>query len=158
MNALYQLAKFLHICGFITAVGVSLSSLVVYNQFWKLYNRDHKQGIAAFRAFNKLQITGMIGLTVIIAAGITMLAIAHWSYIFMLWMHIKLTLVALIIIFGFVMARSSTSKLRKLIDPNYQIDGSKVDTVLLRRHLNIFFIVQLAGYTSIIFLSVFRFN
>lgn len=147
----------MHICGFIVAIGISLADLAAYNQFWKLYKINREQGIAAFRAFSKLQIFGMIGLSVILVTGITMLYIVHWVYVSMLWMQIKLTLVVLIFVNGFTLGRSSTLKLRKLIAQD-QSGENTIKVSSLRSRLNLFLILQLAIYGSIIFLAVFQFT
>ena len=148
----------MHICGFIAAIGVSLATIAAYNQFWKLYATNHEQGIAAFRAFNKLLIAGMIGMIVILAAGITMLAIEHWTFASMLWMQIKLVLVVLIFVNGLTLGRTASLNLRKWIEQDDRSEKNEWDVTQLRRRLNIFFILQLGIYASIIFLSVFRFT
>ena len=158
MQTLYQIVKTLHIFGFIVTVGITIANLIAHQQFWKLYRRDQAQGISAFQIVEKLQIAGMVGMIVVLLAGISMLAIMHWSFVTILWFQIKLTLIVLIFVNGVTMGRTSAMKVQALIKQKQQPSDlhATVDTVQNRTRL--FFTTQLILFSTIVVLSVFRFT
>lgn len=158
MRTFYEIAKLLHIIGFITAIGVTLATLIAYTQFWKLYDTNNEQGAAAFRSFSQLQTAGMIGLFLALLGGIIMLALAHWSFTALLWFKIKMGLVILILVNGFTLGRTTSLRLSELIAPDHRSDEDARDVQSLRRRLNVFLVLQLGIYAAIIILSVFRFG
>ena len=153
---IYQIFKTLHIIGFITAIGISLSTLLAYNQFWKLYIINRESGLSAFRSFKLLQIAGMIGLALVLVAGICMLAVSDWAFMKVMWFHIKLGLIVLLLINGFTLGRISTLQLQSFLSGGFITPGNS-EVQRLRSSLNTFQIIQLCIYILIIILSVFRF-
>ncbi len=94
-QVIYETAELLHILGFVTAIGVTLTTWLAYTQFWKLYETNVQQAKTGFRAIMRLQVAGTIGLMTVIVAGICMLAISKWTFISLLWFQIKLGLIIL---------------------------------------------------------------
>ena len=150
---MYQFFKLLHIVGFILGVGVTIAAFLAFKQFWKLYFANPAQGRAAFRAFGALQKFGLIGLLLVLVGGISMLAVADWSYMNLLWFQIKLGLVVLMLVNGFTFGRTAKLQLQAFLQNETATpeDGKKLQ-VKLRR----FQILQLCIFASIILLSVFR--
>jgi hypothetical protein len=157
MTTLYQIAKILHIYGFITAIGVSAATYFAYNRFWKLYGTNKEQGIAAFKAFTYLQTIGLLGLVFVLLAGFTMLFLIDWAFVSVLWFQIKLGLVVLIFVNGFTLGRTSTLRLQAFISGSTTDARSTVVKDKLKIRLQTFLLLQLLIYATIIVLSVFRF-
>lgn len=159
MQTLYLVLKTLHIYAFIAAIGVTLASLLAYRKFWQVYDSDRTQGVSAFPIVEALQIAGMIGMGVLLLAGIGMLAISHWSFIGLSWFQIKLALIALLFVNGATIGRTSATKLKGLIEsPRVPSESSEVEVAAIRSRVQLFFSIQLALFAAIVFLSVFRFN
>lgn len=156
METLYQITKILHIAGFITAIGVTLSTLIAYGQIWKLYAINREQGLASFRAFKAVQIAGMTGIGLVLIAGVSMLAIMKWSFVSLLWFQIKLGLILLLFVNGLTLGRTSAGKLDAFLkqpSPNTAMNPEEI-----RNRTRIFFIGQLLIFASIIIVRVFRFS
>lgn len=154
----YSVLKLLHIFGFIAAIGVTLASLVAYIQFWNLYAVDRDKGVAAVRAFQKLQMVGGIGLGVVILSGVGMLAMMDWAFIQVLWFQIKLGLVLLLFVNGFMIGRIPSVKLEKLLREDGQSSNEQSEINFIHARLKTFQIIQLMIFATIIFLTVFRFG
>lgn len=158
IHSIYNLFKILHIIGFTAAIGITIATYLAYNQFWKLYRYNNAMGAAAFRTFRLLQIAGMIGLTLVLVAGICMLALTSWAFMHQIWFHIKLTLVLLIFVTGFTIGRTSTLKLKNFLAKDQSGSGMNDEARQIRSRLRTYHIIQLFLYASIIVLSVFRFT
>ena len=152
---LYLAAKTIHIAAFILAIGTVACTYMSYSYFWELYGRNREQGISAFRAYNRLQRTGMLALAVVLLAGIAMLVVADWRLLGLSWFRVKLALVLLIFVNGFTLGRTSTLRLRRFLED----DAHEVaESDIIRGKLRLFQMLQLAIYLAIIVVSVFRVN
>jgi hypothetical protein len=152
MHTFYLTAKTFHIIGFIAAIGVTLATFFAYRQFWKLYAHNAEQGLAAFKTFKQLQIIGMLGLMIVLIAGIFMLVVADWAFIQFFWFKVKLILIGLLFVNGFTFGRTSTLELEAfLTNPLRPSEAKK-----LQNKLRTFQVIQLSIYLVIILLSVFR--
>jgi hypothetical protein len=158
MQTLYQTLLALHITGFTAAIGTLISSLVSYNQFWKLYAINREQGKAAFNSFLKTRKVEMIGLLVTILAGIGMVIIMGGTYDKFLWFKIKMPLVLLILINGILFGRTTVKKLQKFITGTQETLTSAKEIVKLKRVTGIFQYSQLFIFLLIIILAAFRFS
>jgi uncharacterized membrane protein len=157
MQTLYHLLLALHIVGFITAIGTLVSSLVSYNQFWKLCALNADQGKAAFKSFLKTQKVGMIGLLVAILAGLGMEVIVAGAHHTFLWFRIKMPLVALILINAGLLGRIATKRLQKFSTGNEEIIKSGEEIVKLKRTTAVFQYSQLFIFVLIVIMMAFRF-
>lgn len=155
MQSIYLQAKTLHILGFITAIGVTFSTFLAYKQFWKLYHISPDLSFATFKTFQNLQIAGMLGLLVVLLAGISMLILADYSFTRLVWFQIKLGFVVLIFVNGFTLGRASTLQLNALMEKRAN-KGDSVEAGKLELRVNTFQAIQLSLYAIIILLSVFR--
>ena len=156
-QTLYQIAKTFHLAGFIIAVGVTLTTFLAYNQFWKLYAVNHGQGLAAFKTFKLIQTVGMVGLMIVLVAGISMLAISNWTFIHSLWFQLKLGLIGLIFLNGFTLGRTSTLQLNAFLTKDSHIAHQEnQEAKRLKNRLRTFQMIQICIYSIIILLSVFR--
>ncbi len=156
MDTLYLILKVLHIFGFATAMGVTLATYVAYNQFWKLYFANRERGLAAFSTVSVLQIFGMTSFLLVLGAGISMLAIANFSFVSLLWFQVKLVLIALLFINGFTLGRTATVRLQSFISGKGGSNDQEVAVV--RNSMKRFQAVQLILFAVVVVLSVFRFS
>ena len=159
MQTFYLVLKTLHIYAFIAAIGVTLASLLAYRKFWHVYDKDRTQGLSAFPIVEALQVAGMIGMGVLLLAGIGMLAIAHWSFVQLSWFQIKLALIVLLFVNGSTIGRTSAAKLKALMESaQLPSENSEAEVAAVRSRVQLFFSIQLALFATIVLLSVFRFN
>ena len=55
-HTILQTALVLHLIALAMAIGITLANAIAQKQFWKLYDQNKSQGIAAFRATLKFRI------------------------------------------------------------------------------------------------------
>jgi hypothetical protein len=158
MQSLYHILLVLHIAGFITAVGTLVSSLVSYNQFWRLYAINKEQGKAAFNSFLKTRTLGAISLLVTIFAGIGMEIVVAGAHRTFLWFKIKMLLIVLIIINGFLLGRITNKKLKKFLIGSDETLISGKEITKLKRAIVIFQYSQLFIFLLIIIMMGYRFS
>jgi hypothetical protein len=157
-QTILQLALVFHLVALGMAMGITLANAVANNQFWKLYDKSKEQGLAAFRATMKFRVFGMIGLALLILTGVVMLWAVHWTLVELLWFKIKLFLVFLLFVNGFTLGRTTSEKLEKVLKAENNSGGVHLETIRLRRNIQIFQLTQLGLFISIIILAVFRFT
>ena len=157
MQTLYLILKTLHVLAFIIGIGITLANIIAYNQFWKIYEQDHAQGIAAFTIIRSFLMAGSLSMIVLLLSGIGMLAIAYLSFVQVLWFQIKLGLIALIFVNGFTLGRTSAMKVQALIEGKSST-ASPAEVSAIQSRTRLFFSLQLLIFFIIVILSVFRFN
>jgi len=156
-QTVYQILKVFHIYGFITMIGISIANLIAYRQFWRTYAADRTQGISVFQVIQKLQIAGMVGVITVLLAGFGMLAI-HGAFTSLLWFQIKLGLIVLIFVNGFTLGRTSALGLKTIMEQKQTLPNEKEFTMAIQRRLHLFSVIQLIFFSTIVVLSVFRFQ
>ena len=156
MQTLYLILKTLHIIAFIIGIGVTFANLIAYNHFFKIYEQDHAKGVAVFGVIQGFFKAGSLSMIVLLLAGLSMLAIADWSFSQLLWFQVKLGLIILIFVNGFTVGRTSAMKVQALIQgKNTTTDRAGLSAIQSRTRL--FFSLQLLIFFSIVIVSVFRF-
>jgi cytochrome b561 len=156
-QTVYQILKVLHIYGFITAIGITIANLVAYRQFWRHYATDRAHGLSTFQVIQKLQMAGGLGMIAVLLAGIGMLTI-HSAFASLLWFQIKLGLIALIFVNGFTLGRTSAVGLKTIIEQKQPIPNEKEFTLAIQQRMQRFLTIQIILFSTIVLLSVFRFN
>jgi hypothetical protein len=137
-------------------VGTVILSLFTYHQFWKLYAIDAGQGRAAFRWFLKTSAAGMIGLFAAILAGLSMEFTVDFAHTHFTWFRIKMFLVLLLFLNGFIRGRVTNLKLQKAVSGEGP-DAPPVVLAKLKRDCDLFIYTQLVIYFFIIVMVAFRF-
>jgi len=157
-QTILNISLVLHLIALSLAMGITIANYVASKQFWKLYDTNKEQGLAAFSSISKFQLFGTIGLLLLIISGITLLYLFQWTFISLLWFKIKLSIVVLIFVNGFTIGRMQTLKLQALLTKEGKSNELQTDTINLRRNLQIFHLTQLSLFILIIVLAVFRFS
>jgi hypothetical protein len=157
MQLVFDFCHLIHFLAMIMGLGTLLAGAVAFSQFWKLYDENKATGIAAFKAFSKLQPMGMIGLLLLILSGVGMLWFYNWSFMSLLWFQIKLGLIVLMLISGFTYGRTTTLKLQTLLMEGANPKISAGEITALRNNLRRFQMIQISLIVLIIIMSTFRF-
>lgn len=157
-QTILQITLVLHIIALVIAIGITLANTIANRQFWKLYDQNKEQGLAAFKATTKFRIFGILGLMLLIVTGIIMLWLFNWTLGQLLWFKIKMFIVVLLFGNGFTLGRSTSKKLEKILLVENIPNEVQPETIRLRINMSIFQITQLSLFVIIIIISVFRFT
>jgi hypothetical protein len=158
MQALYQIALTTHIIGLTTMAGATLVDFVIIKEFWKQYTHSKSKAIPIHEARSKFPLLFAIGIILLILSGVTMMGITRGAFGGQIWFKIKFTLVILIIINAFVVRRRQSSKLTKLLSEETSSENYTMDILQVRNGFNWFHLSQIAFFTIIFTLSIFKFN
>jgi hypothetical protein len=155
---IYQIALVTHIVGITIMAGATFIDFMIFKQFWRIFPEDKAKGAVIEDILNRLQRYMGIGMLVIIASGILMMAYLHQVWGQQIWFQIKMGLLVLIVINGLGIRRRLGSKLKGLLtDP--ATDGSfELKLSKLKSNVTIVHAFQLLFFIIIFVLSVFKFN
>jgi uncharacterized membrane protein SirB2 len=157
MQHLYQLALVFHICGLTIMAGTTVADFLIYRQFWKQLYLNKTGGVAVSESLSKLPVLFRTGLLLLVASGVTIMALTHGVFGEQAWFRIKFALVILIIVNGLVIGRRQGLKLRKLLRQETSPEN-EAELARLKKNLQLFHIGQLLLFFTIFVLSVFKFN
>ena len=157
MQAIYQIDLTTHIIGLTTMAGVTLVDYVILKEFWKQYANKSK-AITINEARSKFPILFVVGISLLILSGVTMMGITRGAFGAQIWFKIKFALVILIIINAFALRRRQGSKLAKLLLDETSGENYKVEVLKVKNAFNWFHLSQITFFAIIFTLSVFKFN
>ena len=147
-----------HIIGLTIVGGSTLVAFVVQNQFWKQYEQDTGKAIGVMVAAAKMPRITMIGLSLLILSGMSMMVITQGVFGAQLWFKVKMIVLLIIIFNAVILRRNSGVMLKRLFteDTNGKEMNSELTSAKWR--LRIFYLIQLSLIVTIFVLSVFKFN
>jgi hypothetical protein len=146
-----------HIIGLTIVGGSTLVAFVVQNQFWKQYEQDTGKAIGVMVVSAKMPRITMIGLTLLILSGMSMMIITHGAFGAQLWLKIKMTVLLIIIINAVILGRNS-AMLKRLVTKDTNGKEMIPDLTSAKWRIRIFYLIQLCLIVTIFVLSVFKFN
>ena len=148
----YKIALVMHITGIAMLAGTTFIDLILSRQVLKSTPGDISRGITINGLLHRLQrITG-VGMLVIIASGVIMMAYLHHVWGKQLWFQVKMGILLLIIINGLVVRRKMGGRLDRLLTE------SSPDFSVLKRNMSIMYLLQMLFFLTVFVLSVFKFN
>lgn len=151
----YNIALVAHIAGIAMLAGTTFVDYMLFRQFWKVYADDNTRGSVIKDLLHRLQRYMGVGMLLIIASGVVMMAYLHQVWGKQLWFQVKMGILLVIIINGLGIRRRVGGKLDRLI-----AGGTPSVAALsgLKRNISIVHIVQLLLFIIVFTLSVFKFN
>jgi uncharacterized membrane protein SirB2 len=97
-----------------------------------------------------------IGGGLLIFSGLGLMTITHGVFMHQLWFKIKLALIIMLVLNGFLVGNREVKKLRKETEESHTNTHEFIGPAISR--LNIFYLAQLGIFLIIIMLAVFKFN
>lgn len=158
MQTFYHLVLVLHIIGLTMMAGATLTDYVVFRQFWKYFSIDRQKALTIREAISKISVVIRIGAALLILSGITMMALTKGVFGEQIWFRIKFALVLVVIANGLLVGRRQGIRLSSLLSAGTAGSDAVVKLAGIKNNLNLFHLLQLACFTTIFVLSVFRFN
>ncbi|HJT75444.1 MAG TPA: hypothetical protein VJ720_15515 [Chitinophaga sp.] len=148
----YKIALVMHITGIAMLAGTTFIDFILSRQVLKSIPGHISRGITINGLLHRLQrITG-VGMLVVIASGIIMMAYLHQVWGKQLWFQVKMGILLLIIINGLVIRRRMGGRLDILLTKSSQ------DFSVLKRNMSIMYLLQMLFFLTVFVLSVFKFN
>lgn len=153
---LLQMLLALHLSGLVIMAGTTLVDYITYRTFWKSADRGDESAAGLLPVMERYG--GMIrtGGALLVLTGIGMMIIVKGVWAEQLWFRIKMGLVVILVLNGVLGGNKQGGKLRQLIaagSPDFL-----QQTAGIRARLNRFYLVQLAVFLLIIFISALKFD
>jgi hypothetical protein len=157
-QSIYYFALVGHIIGLTMLAGTTLADYIMTKQFWKQYALEKSRGLAIQEAKSTFPLLARIGILVLIASGIGMMALTKGVFGEQVWFRIKFGIVIVIILNGVLIGRILGGKLKKYLAAT--IEGADVEPLLARvkSNMNLFHLSQITLFIIVFTLSVFKFN
>jgi hypothetical protein len=157
----YDTALVTHIVGITMLAGTTFIDFVTFRHFWKIFPDDKTKGFVIGDILYRLQRFMGIGMLLILASGILMMAYMHQVWGEQTWFRIKMGVLLLVIINGLAFRRTLGTKLKRLMTEI--ASGNTTGNVgarlsMLKGRITIVHILQILFFITIFTLSVFKFN
>jgi hypothetical protein len=150
----YLLSLFAHLLGFSMLAGTIITTVFTSRQFWKTAAIDKMKAAAMLEGGTAFPIIMGVGMLLLILSGMSLLRINHGTFAEQTWFRIKMLLMVLLIINGFIGRRIMGRAVPLVISP--QADVEKLGVLKARvMWLNV---LQLAILLTVLILAVFKFN
>jgi hypothetical protein len=141
----------LHLIGLVIMAGTTIVDYITLKTLWKL--PDQQNGL--LQLGGNLSVLLRIGAAVLITSGFIMMFITHGVFGEMLWFRIKFAIVIILVLNGIIGTKQS-NRFRTLFTDKQSDSMPQLNNLKIK--LNRFYIAQLALFSVIIILSVFKFN
>ena len=153
MNTMILLNIFLivHLTGLALMAGTTLAETVTFSTFSKGFRKDGQPSLTLLALMDKFSVLLGIGAALLIISGTGMMIITHGAFAHQIWFKIKLALILILILNGFLVGSRQISKLKKHLDTAEQAKSAM-------ENIKLFHFAQLAFFLTIILLSIFKFN
>jgi hypothetical protein len=136
--------------------GTTLLDYITFNTFWKLTDNENEKSIDLIPIMSRYGKLIRTGAALLIPSGIGMMILTHGAFGEQLWFQIKFALVIFLTLNGMLVGNKQGINFRKAIMEGKPDFAEK--TLYVRKKLKRFYVIQLAAFFSIIFLSVFKFT
>jgi uncharacterized membrane protein len=155
---LLKIALVLHISGIVLMAGTVMADFVLFRQFWKHFQYDKAKAATIFATTAKFPRMIGLGILLLIASGVTMVAIYRGAVDSQTWFRVKMAIVVLIIINGVLITRFAGARMRKLVTSGEDNPGTQLKIRMAKKQISAFHVVQLLLLLIVFILSAFRFN
>lgn len=158
MNSLHLLEGFLvmHLTGLALMAGTTVADYATFRSFSKMFYSQRERSIGLLQLMQKLGVLLGLGAGLLIVSGAGMLIITHGAFAGQIWFKIKMLLILLLILNGFLVGGRQESKLKTIANENDPHLPDQIKKAILT--LRVFFITQMGLFFTIVILAVFKFN
>ncbi|ANH81737.1 hypothetical protein A8C56_12780 [Niabella ginsenosidivorans] len=155
---LYHIALVIHIIGITIMAGTAFIDLITFRALCSARTTDAVKTVVLEDYLYKLQRFLGMGMLLILASGVTMMIKLHQVWGAQLWFRIKMAVLLLIIINGFVLRRRAGAALKKIIEKDTPVKINDKRWNSVKWSFTAVQVVQLVLFIIIYVLSVFKFN
>ncbi|PSL44172.1 putative membrane protein DUF2214 [Chitinophaga niastensis] len=153
---LFQIFLILHLTGLTLMAGTTVADYITFKTFSKRFEQEKEGSLNLLDLMTKLSVLLGIGAALLIVSGIGLMFSTGGVFAHQIWFKIKLMLILMLILNGFLVKGRQESKLKKNIDGNSSNLHEQIKGTIL--HLKTFYLVQMGIFFVIIILAVFKFN
>jgi len=153
---LLQICLVVHLTGLTLMAGTTVSEYITLKAFSKMLFTGDEKAMSLLLLMKKLSVFLGLGVALLILSGTGLFIITGGAFIHQFWFKVKLILIVVLILNGFLVGGRQESRLMNSINEN----GGKVNEQLSKAisNLSMFYKVQMGIFFLIIMLSIFKFS
>jgi hypothetical protein len=156
MEMLYQVAVATHIIGLSCLAGATLVDYIVGKEFWREYFDNLVRAMAINQARSIVTVAFLIGVTLFIISGLTMMGITRAPFASQLWYKVKFDLMIVLIIGGLAVRRRQALKVIELLSAERTGLSHKCEPLKLKNGMNLFHFIHCMLFVLLFILSIFQ--
>jgi len=153
---LLQICLVAHLTGLTLMAGTTISEYITFKTFRKMSDPREEKALSLLHLIKKLSALLGIGAALLILSGTGLFIITGGAFIHQFWFKVKLILIAVLILNGFLVGGKQESKLKTGISENSGHFNEQLSKAISK--LNMFYKVQMGIFLIIIVLSIFKFS
>jgi hypothetical protein len=136
--------------------GTTVSEYITLKTLRKILSAGNEKAMSLLQLMKKLSVLLGLGVALLILSGTVMFIITGGAFIHQFWFKVKLILILVLILNGFLVGSRQELKLMTSIDEN----GGRLNEQLSKAisNLSMFYKVQMGIFFIIIVLSIFKFS
>jgi hypothetical protein len=153
---LLQICLVIHLTGLALMAGTTVSEYVTLKAFRKILSAGNEKAMSLLQLMKKLSVLLGLGVALLILSGTGMFIITGGAFIHQFWFKVKLILILVLILNGFLVGSRQELKLMTSINEN----GGRLNEQLSKAvsNLSTFYKIQMGIFFIIIVLSIFKFS
>ena len=144
----------LQLTGLTLLSGTTVAEYVTFRTFSKRFKTAGNASNSLLNLMSGLAVTLAIGGGLLVVSGIGLMTVTHGVYAHQLWFQIKLVIILILVLNGFLVGNRQGTKLRNGLSEQNTDSGKAVKTAM--RNINLFYVVQMVLFLAVIMLAVFK--
>ena len=153
---LMQVLLVLHLTGLTLLAGTTVAEYVTFRTFSNRLKIEGKASGSLLNLMSGLAVILAIGGGLLLISGTGLMTVTHGVYAHQLWFKIKLAIIFVLVLNGFLVGNRQGIKLRKSLSGK-SLDGDKAVKRTMA-NMKVFYVVQMGLFLVIVMLAVFKFN
>jgi hypothetical protein len=153
---LLQICLVAHLIGLTLMAGTTAAECITFKTFRKMPDNEKDKAMGLLKLMEKLSSLMSLGAALLVISGTGLLVITGGVFFHQFWFKVKLVLIVMLILNGFLVGGRQHAILKKTISENGGYFTGKLTAVI--SNLRVFYGVQMAIFCIIIMLAVFKFS
>lgn len=153
---LLQICLVVHLVGLALMAGTTAAEYITFKTFRKTPDNEKDKAMGLLKLMEKLSSLMSLGAALLVISGTGLLVITGGVFFHQFWFKVKLVLIVMLILNGFLVGGRQHTKLKKGMSENGGYFTSQLEVAISK--LRVFYGVQMAIFCTIIVLAVFKFN
>ena len=153
---LMQALLVMHLTGLTLLAGTTVAEYVTFRTFSNRFKIEGKASGSLLNLMSGLAVILAIGGGLLLISGIGLMTVTNGVYAHQLWFKIKIAIIFVLVLNGFLVGNRQGIKLRKNLSKKSQDVNKAVKRAMT--NINVFYIVQMGLFLVIVMLAVFKLN
>ena len=151
---LLQIFVITHLIGMSLMAGTTVVEYITAKNISKIFREEREKALGLLELMKKFAVLLGLGAALLIISGTGLLIINKGVFFHQLWFKIKLLLIVILILNGFLVGNRQELKLKKSMNGNGTKSNEQIKKAIV--NIRVFYLTQMALFFIIIILAVFK--